>query len=53
MTKEKRCETCKYYRPGRGKFGTGICVSKKSNKKNKKCILKSDTCKTWERRTNE
>lgn len=53
MTKEKICGNCEHYRVGRGKYGTGICVSDKSLRKNKNCILKNDTCKYWERRTNE
>ena len=53
MTKEKRCENCEHFRIGRGRYGTGICVSDKSKKHNKDCILKNDTCKSWERRTKE
>lgn len=53
MTKEKICETCKYFRIGQGKFGTGLCVSDNSKKHNKDCVLKRDTCKSWERRTKE
>ena len=53
MTKEKICETCKYFRAGLGKCGTGICISDKSLKKNKNCTLRSETCKKWERRTKE
>jgi hypothetical protein len=49
----KICETCKYFRAGLGKCGTGICISDKSLKKNKNCTLRSETCKKWERRTNE
>lgn len=53
MTKEKRCETCEWYRIGRGTYGTGRCVSERSYRKNKKMILKNDTCKFWERSTND
>lgn len=53
MMKEHRCETCEWYRKGRGTYGTGRCVSNKSLRRNKKMILSSDTCKYWERRTNE
>lgn len=50
MTKEKTCRNCENYREGRGKYGTGICVSDKSRKHNKDFVLKSDTCREWERR---
>ena len=53
MTKEKRCKNCKHFRIGMGRYGTGICVSDKSLRKNKNCILKNDTCKYWERSTND
>ena len=53
MTKEKRCENCEHYRVGRGKYGAGKCVSDKSKKKNRNFILKNDTCRSWERRTND
>ena len=49
----KICETCKYYLAGRGKYGTGICKSTNSNKRNKNFVLKKETCSKWERRTNE
>mgnify|MGYP005951516151 CR=1 FL=1 len=50
---KKTCETCKFFKIGQGKFGTGLCVSDNSKKHNKDCVLKRDTCKSWERRTNE
>ena len=53
MTKEKICETCKYFRIGQGKYGTGICKSTNSNKRNKNFVLRKETCSKWERRTNE
>lgn len=53
MTKEEKCENCKYYRVGRGKYGTGICISDKSKKHYKDFVLKNDSCKSWERNTNE
>lgn len=47
---KNECKDCEYYLAGRGKYGTGICTSKNSTKRNKKFVLKSETCIRWKNR---
>lgn len=45
---KKQCKNCKWFIEAGGRDNLGLCISVKSQKKNKDIILKKDICKRWE-----